>query len=135
MRASRRLGGWAVGTAVAVLQTAQPLNRLAAQEPFPSRPPAPARLRPVRFPPFREVALPNGMTLLLVENHEQPTLSVSLSFRAGTVYDPAGKEGVAAIVAELLTKGTPTRNAEQIAAEIEGVGGGIAASAGDEFLR
>jgi len=111
-----------------------PTVRLSAQEPFPTRPPAPSRLRPVRFPPFREVALPNGMTLLLVENHEQPTLSVSLSFRAGTAYDPAGKEGVAAIVAELLTKGTPTRNAEQIAAAIEGVGGSIGASAGDDFL-
>ncbi|PYO87815.1 MAG: hypothetical protein DMD66_09435 [Gemmatimonadetes bacterium] len=74
------------------------------------------------------------MTLLLVENHEQPTLSVSLSFRAGSAYDPAGKEGVAAIVAELLTKGTPTQNAEQIAAAIEGVGGSIGASAGDDFL-
>lgn len=107
---------------------------LAAQEPFPTSPPTAAPLRPVQFPPFREVALPNGMTLLLVENHEQPTLSVSLSFRAGNAYDPAGKEGVAALVAELLTKGTPTRTAEQIAATIEGVGGSIAASAGDDFL-
>lgn len=107
---------------------------LAAQEPFPTRAPAPARLRPVLFPPFREVALPNGMTLVLVENHEQPTLSISLSFRAGSAYDPAGKEGVAALVAELLTKGTPTRTADQIAAEIEGVGGSIGASAGDDFF-
>jgi len=111
-----------------------PTFQLSAQEPFPTRPPAPVRLRPVQFPPFREVALPNGMTLLLVENHEQPTLSVSLSFRAGSAYDPAGKEGVAAIVAELLTKGTPTQNAEQIAEAIEGVGGSIGASAGDDFL-
>jgi len=107
---------------------------LTIQQPFPARPPAPARLRPVRFPPFREVALPNGMTLLLVENHEQPTLSVSLSFRAGTAYDPAGKEGVASFVAELLTKGTPTLTADQIAATIEGVGGSIGASAGNDFL-
>jgi len=107
---------------------------LAVQQPFPSRAPAPARLRPVQFPPFREVALPNGMMLLLVENHEQPTLSISLSFRAGTAYDPAGKEGVAALVAELLTKGTPTRTADQISAEIEGVGGSIGASAGDDFF-
>jgi zinc protease len=107
---------------------------LAAQEPFPTRPPTAAPLRPVQFPPFREVALPNGMTLLLVENHEQPTLSVSLSFRAGNAYDPAGKEGVAAFVAELLTKGTPTRTAEQIAATIEGVGGNMSAGAGDDFL-
>src|SRR2546427_10182519 len=112
------LEGWKVGMMVIFTLSNIPTFQLSAQEPFPSRPPAPGRLRPVRFPPFREVALPNGMTLLLVENHEQPTLSVSLSFRAGTVYDPAGKEGVAAIVAELLTKGTPTRNAEQIAAAI-----------------
>src|SRR5712664_3160886 len=129
-----RWEGWKVGMMVVVTLSNIPTFQLSAQEAFPSRPPAPARLRPVQFPPFREVALPNGMTLLLVENHEQPTLSVSLSFRAGTVYDPAGKEGVAAIVAELLTKGTPTRNAEQIAAEIEGVGGSIGASAGDDFL-
>ncbi len=107
---------------------------LTIQQPFPARPPAPARLRPVRFPPFHEVALSNGMTLLLVENHEQPTLSVSLSFRAGTAYDPAGKEGVASFVAELLTKGTPTLTADQIAATIEGVGGTIGASAGNDFL-
>ena len=113
----------------ALLVVAAPL---AAQEPFPPRPPKPDRLRPVQFPPFNELALPNGMTLLLVENHEQPTLSLSLSFRAGSAFDPAGKEGVAAFVAELLTKGTPARNADQIAAAIEG--GSIGASAGDDFL-
>jgi zinc protease len=107
---------------------------LAAQAPFPTRPPAPAPLRPAQFPPFQEAALPNGMTLLLVENHEQPSLTVTLSFRAGSAYDPAGKEGLSAIVAELLTKGTPTRGAEQIAATIEGVGGSLAASAGEDFF-
>jgi predicted Zn-dependent peptidase len=107
---------------------------LTAQEPIPTRPPAAAPLRPVTFPPFRQVALANGMTLLLVENHEQPTLSLSLSFRAGNAYDPTGKEGVAGLMAELMTKGTPTRTAEQIAATIEGVGGSIAAGAGDDFL-
>ncbi len=125
---------WKVGMMGLITLSIIPSFHLSAQEPFPTRAPAPSRLRPVRFPPFREVALPNGMTLLLVENHEQPTLSISLSFRAGTAYDPAGKEGTAALVAELLTKGTPTRDAEQIAAAIEGVGGSIAASAGDDFL-
>ncbi|MFN2571615.1 MAG: insulinase family protein [Gemmatimonadales bacterium] len=134
MSAVRRFGGLAVSTAVAVSLTAQLPNRLTAQEPFPTRPPAPAALRPVQFPPFREVALPNGMTLLLVENHEQPTLSASLSFRAGTYYDPVGKEGLSALVAELLTKGTPTYDAEQLAAAIEGVGGSLSASSGEDFL-
>ena len=107
---------------------------LAAQEPFPTRPPAAGPLRPVQFPPFREVALSNGMTLVLVENHEQPSLSISLSFRAGGAFDPAGKEGLSAIVAELLTKGTPTQGADQIAATIEGVGGSLSANSGEDFL-
>ena len=107
---------------------------LSAQQPFPTRPPAPARLRPSQFPPFQEAALPNGMTLLLIENHEQPSLSVTLSFRAGSAYDAAGKEGLAAVVAELLTKGTPTRGADQIAATIEGVGGSLGASTGDDYF-
>jgi zinc protease len=107
---------------------------LGAQEPFPTRPPAPGLIRPVQFPPFREVLLPNGMRLVLVENHEQPAVSVTLSFRGGTAYDPVGKEGLAEFVAELLTKGTPTRGAEQIAAEIEGVGGSLSASAGEDFF-
>jgi len=119
---------------VAMVLPIVPTFHLSAQAPFPTRPPAPTPLRPVQFPPFQEAALPNGMTLLLIENHEQPSLSVTLSFRAGSAYDPAGKEGLAAIVAELLTKGTPTRSADQIAATIEGVGGSLAASTGDDFL-
>lgn len=107
---------------------------LAAQQPFPTEPPAPAPLRPVQFPPFHEVALANGLALVLIENREQPSLSVTLSFPAGSAYDPAGKEGLSAMVAELLTKGTPARGAEQIAAQIEGVGGTLSASASDDFL-
>lgn len=125
--------GWKVGKMMLVALSIIP-SLLSAQDSIPSRPPAAERLRPVRFPPFQQVAMPNGMTLLLVENHEQPTLSLSLSFRAGGVYDPPGKEGVASLVSELLTKGTPTRSAEQIAETIEGVGGSIGASAGDDFL-
>lgn len=107
---------------------------LSAQDSFPNRPPAPAPLAPVRFPPFQEVTLANGMTLLVVENHEQPVVSANLSFRAGGLYDTSGKEGTAELVAELLTKGTPTRTASQISAAIEGAGGNLSASAGDDFL-
>jgi zinc protease len=74
------------------------------------------------------------MTLIVVENHEQPTLSISLSFRAGSAYDPVGKEGLSSMVAELLTKGTPTQGAEQIAATIEGVGASLNAVSGDDFF-
>ncbi len=108
--------------------------RLSAQDSFPSHPPRPATLSAARFPPFGEVKLANGIELVVVERHQEPVASVSLSFRAGDIYDPSGKEGLAALAAEVLTKGTATRSAEQIAATIEGVGGSLSASSGEDFF-
>ena len=105
---------------------------LAAQ--YPTEPPAAAALSPVRFPPFREARLASGMELVLVENHELPVVSISLTIPVGAVNDPAGMEGLASTVAELLTKGIASRTAEEIAATIEGVGSALNASAGDDFF-
>jgi len=118
----------------AALLTARPPDRLAAQDSFPPRPPKPTPLAPVRFPPFKQATLGNGLQLVVVEHHEQPVVSVSLSFPAGGISDPAGKEGLSELAAELLSKGTDARSAEQIAATIEGVGGSLSASSGDDFL-
>jgi predicted Zn-dependent peptidase len=107
--------------------------RLSAQA-FPTTPPRPTALTPIRFPPFKEATLVNGLQLVVIEHHEQPVVSVTLSFRGGGIYDPAGKEGLSSLVAELLSKGTDGRAAEQIAATIEGVGGSLSASSGDDFL-
>lgn len=101
---------------------------------FPTDPPPPAPLRPAQFPPFREARLGNGLQLILVENHELPIVSVSLAMHAGSRYEPQGREGLAELMAELLTKGTRTRTAEQIAEQIEGVGSSLGASAGSDLL-
>ena len=101
---------------------------------YPKAPPPPAPLRPAQFPPFQEAALPGGLRLVLVENHEQPVVSLSLSLPAGSRYAQAGKEGLADLVAQLLTKGAGKRSAEEIAAAIEGVGGSLNAGAGSDFL-
>lgn len=118
---------------LATVLTAVPPYRLVAQG-FPTTPPKPTRLAPLRFPPFKEATLPNGLQLVVVERHEEPVISVSLAFRAGDIYDAAGKEGLAELTAELLSKGTDTRTADQIAATIEGVGGSLSASSGPDFL-
>ncbi|MBI3568794.1 MAG: insulinase family protein [Gemmatimonadetes bacterium] len=115
----------------ASLVAALPLG-LAAQ--FPAKAPAATPIKPASFPPFQQATLPNGMRLLVVQSHKQPVVSVSLSFQAGSVYEPAGKAGLADMVASLLTKGAGNRSADEIAAAIEGVGGSIGASAGEDFL-
>jgi zinc protease len=105
----------------------------AAQD-FPKTPPAPAPVRPAPFPPFQEATLPNGLRLLVVENRKEPVVSVSLSFAAGSVLDPAGKEGLAGMTASLLTKGAGKRTADQFAEAIESTGGSLGAGAGADFL-
>jgi len=104
-----------------------------AQE-YPKAPPAPGPLTPAPFPPFREALLPNGLRLLVVESHKQPVVSLSLNFAAGVSLDPVGKEGLAEMVAGLLTKGAGKRSAEQVAEAIEGAGGSLGAGAGTDFL-
>ena len=118
----------------AALLSVMPSFRLLSAQAFPTTPPTPTRLAPAHFPPFKEATLASGLQLVVVEHHEQPVVSVSLAFRAGEIYDPAGKEGLAELTAELLSKGTESRTADQIAATIEGVGGSLSASAGPDFL-
>lgn len=77
----------------------------------------------LKLPPHKTVKLPNGLTLILMEQKEVPLVSFAVTVRAGAVADPAGKEGLAATVADLLRKGTKTRTADQVGAEVDFVGG------------
>ena len=101
---------------------------------FPTAPPDGAPLAPLRFPPFQEATLRNGLRLILVENHQLPIVSFSLGIPSGAVSEPAAMRGLAGMTAELLTKGTATRTAEEISARIEGVGGSLNAGAGVDFF-
>ena len=75
-----------------------------------------------QLPVYKRVPLPNGITLLLLEKHELPLISVEVALRSGSVADPAGKEGVAAMTASLLRKGTTTRSSEQFSSDLDFIG-------------
>jgi zinc protease len=126
-----RLRGARIALFAAIVAGAAPATA-AAQ--FPTTPPPPAPIRPAQLPPTREATLPNGVHLLVVESHKLPVLSINLALRAGDFTDPAGKEGLASITADLLTKGAGNRTAEQISEAIEGVGGNISAGTGEDVL-
>ena len=110
------------------------LPALTSAQQFPTRPPAPLLLAPAKFPPFQQATLPNGLKLLVVSNPRLPVLSMSLAFPAGSQYDPDGKAGLAEMLASVLTKGADSRDADAVAAAIEGVGGSLTAGAGPDFL-
>jgi zinc protease len=81
------------------------------------------------LPKPQEFRLANGLKVLLVERHDLPLVQVQVVFRAGRLYEPAGKAGVAGLTASLLTKGTQVRTATQIADAIDFVGGSLSVSA------
>ncbi|MFN5876889.1 MAG: hypothetical protein ACK45E_11505, partial [Ignavibacteria bacterium] len=63
------------------------------------------------FPKYEEFVLSNGLTVYVIENHEQPMVTMSMILRGGEAYDPAGKEGTAAVAGDMLSKGTKKRTA------------------------
>ena len=86
--------------------------------------------KPYHFPPVATKTLPNGLRVFVVTSASQPAIGVQLLMTgAGSVNDPAGKAGVAAMAASLLTQGTDKRTAQQIAESIDFVGGTLAATA------
>lgn len=89
------------------------------------RPPRPLAPREVKFPPYEVRTLANGMQVIAVLHHEQPAVSMRLLVRAGALHDPAGKVGVANLAASLLDQGTTTKTAQQIADQIDFIGGAL----------
>ena len=72
----------------------------------------------LKLPAYKKAKLKNGLTLLLMEQHEVPIVSFSFIIKTGTIADPEGKDGLASLTAGLLRKGTKTRSADQVAADL-----------------
>lgn len=85
----------------------------------------------ITLPKAEEFKLSNGMTVQVIERHQLPLFFLSLTLRAGSVYDPVGKEGLASLASDMLMRGTKTRTAKQIADEIAFGGGEMANSCGN----
>ncbi len=61
--------------------------------------------------------LENGLKLLLVERHEQPTVAACMIFKVGSCNDPAGTSGIAHMFEHMMFKGTSTIGTSDYAAE------------------
>jgi zinc protease len=87
--------------------------------------------------PFEEAVrrrtLPNGARLFVLENHFNPTVAVSGSLNAGSLFAPPDRRLLASVTAGELAKGTERRTKLQIAEELESRGASfsIASSSSD----
>jgi predicted Zn-dependent peptidase len=94
---------------------------------------APLQESGVRLPPFSRFRLDNGMTVLLMEQHEVPIVSFNFIMKAGSVGDPAGKEGVSSLTADLLRRGTRSRTSDRVSSELDFIGGQFDMAASTDF--
>lgn len=88
-------------------------------------PPAAEEDRTVR------IELPNGLRLLLKEDHRLPFVEIRLVLQGGVLTESPDTTGVSQLTAQMLMQGTTSRSAEQLAAEIESVGGSLETYSGN----
>ncbi len=96
-------------------------------------PPRPLAAHEVQFPPYEIRTLDNGMKVVAVLHHEQPAVSIRLLVGAGAAQDPKGKGGLANLTANLLDQGTTTKSAQQIADQIDFIGGDLGTGAATDL--
>ncbi|MGH9481828.1 MAG: M16 family metallopeptidase, partial [Terriglobales bacterium] len=85
----------------------------------------------VKLPRPVVATLPNGLTVLMLENHRLPTITLYLEIRgAGGFDEPAGQPGLANFTAQMMSLGTATRTSTQIADQAASLGAFINVGAG-----
>ena len=92
-------------------------------------PPAPAAPREANLPKPAEKTLANGLRVIVVQKKGAPIVAAKLVVKTGGEADPADRAGLADLTASLLTKGTKTKSAAEIAESIEALGGLLTSAA------
>jgi zinc protease len=82
----------------------------------------------VSLPPIITRELPNGLKLMIVEQHELPLVDFVLLVGSGGTVNPPGKAGVANLTASMLTEGTTSRSSLEISDQVAYLGIGLSAN-------
>ena len=78
---------------------------------------------------FRRARLPNGLTLMVLEDHRLPRLSIGLQLRRGAGSVNPQLAGVAVLASEVMQRGAGDRDALQLAQVVEDAGASLSVSA------
>ena len=82
------------------------------------------------FPKVSEFTLSNGLKVYLAERHDVPLVDMGITFNAGYLADPDGKQGLSTLLNDMITEGTAKRTAEQISDTETALGAQLTAGGG-----
>ncbi|MDQ2840767.1 MAG: insulinase family protein, partial [Acidobacteriota bacterium] len=91
----------------------------------PAAGPAPALSLPVP----KTITVANGMKVYLVEDHSLPVIDATVVTLAGSGANPLAKPGLAAFTARMLSQGTQSRSATELAGDVALIGADLRARA------
>ena len=94
------------------------------------QPPAAGTPIDARIPAASQRTLANGVRVIVAPNRALPLISADFRIASGGSSDPANRAGLASMTGDLLTRGTTTRSAVEIASQIESLGASIGSGAG-----
>src|ERR1019366_6804743 len=94
-----------------------------------ANPPQPSPARPLNLPVPQVFKLQDGLTVIYNYRAGLPAVSAKLVFNTGSGANPEDKSGLPSFTANMLTQGTATRNATQIADEAALLGATLSSSA------
>ncbi|MBC7543165.1 MAG: insulinase family protein [Candidatus Sericytochromatia bacterium] len=77
---------------------------------------------------FDRIEMPNGMSVLVSENHANPTATISGFLRLNAPYSTPQEQMIGGLTGAMLDRGTQKRSKEQMAKDFGAIGGGIAVS-------
>ena len=79
----------------------------------------------------QKIVFPNGLRLLVKEDHRLPFVELRAVFQAGVLAETGRDNGVTQLASKMLLQGTRKRGAEQIVTAVESVGGSIESFGGN----
>lgn len=71
----------------------------------------------------KKIQLKNGLSVLLIENHKSPVVSVQMWVKTGSADETKGEEGISHFIEHLVFKGTEKFKVGEIASVVEASGG------------
>ena len=74
--------------------------------------------------------LQNGITLIVKENHSNPTVSIYGIFLGGLITEDKTDNGITNLMARMLTRGTKNMTAKEISAKVESMAGSLSGFSG-----
>jgi zinc protease len=94
--------------------------------------PAPAAASSLALPVPQRFTLPNGLSVLLLEQHKLPVIAANLYVLRGSEANPAQLPGLASFTADMLDEGTTTRSALKLADDVAQIGATLGAGSGSD---